>query len=58
MCKQSAKQYVLNYPRSGDLHPPVHLEDCQLSCAECHKYLGLYFDPQLSWDIHVMNKGL
>ena len=35
--------------------PSVHLDGLQLKQVDHHKYLGIFFDPQLRWDAHVNN---
>ena len=52
--------FEISKPKSGVSLPSVYLNDSPLSCVVHHKYLGVHFDPQLSWDTHISNicKGM
>ena len=47
--------FRISRPKSGVSLPPVYLNHSPLSCVVHHKYLGVHFDPQLSWDTHISN---
>ena len=47
--------FKISRPKSGVSLPPVYLNDSPLSCVVHHKYMGVHFDPQLSWDTHISN---
>ena len=48
--KSSVMWFRIRQPKARVSSP---LDGSSLSCVEHHKYLGVHFDPQLSWNIHV-----
>jgi hypothetical protein len=48
------QQSDLNRLNVGTL-PPICLENTTLEYSQFVKNLGVYFDPTLSWDIHIRN---
>ena len=56
------KSYIMRFKiskhncKSGVLLPSFYLNDSPLSCVVHHKYLGVHFDPQLSWDTHICKR--
>ena len=53
--KSSIMWFKIKQPKPGVSPPSVCLDGLPLSCVEQHRYLGVHFDSQLSWDIHVAN---
>ena len=51
--KSSVMWFRIRQSKARVSLPPVCLDGSSLSCVEHHKYLGVHFDPQLSWSIHV-----
>ena len=51
--KSSVMWFRIRQYKARVSSPPVYLDGSSLSCVEHHKYLGIHFDSQLSWNIHV-----
>ena len=53
--KSSIMWFKIRKPKSTVSPPSVYLNGSPLPCVDHHKYLGVHFDPQLNWDIHISN---
>ena len=53
--KSSVMWFYIKQSKRRAPPPPVYLGSLLLQQVNRHKYLGVIFDPQLRWDVHVAN---
>ena len=53
--KSSVMWFYIKQSKRRAPPPSVYLGGLPLQQVDRHKYLGVFFDPQLRWDVHVNN---
>ena len=53
--KSSVMWFYIKQSKRRVPPPSVYLGSLLLQQVDRHKYLGVFFDPQLRWDVHVAN---